>query len=161
MMFRARWLRLSRPFLWAGVCSGSFVVRSWWIMSALFCMVRWFDSSRRFWGFCGFSRGFYRLFDNFIWDSVKRASRGFCAVAPMAAYRRGLIRAFIRRFKRLLWLRGYLFGYSVKMPLWGFSVRSVACYGSPCGWLSCQLLRLILCIYSPINLVGMSANLTF
>ena len=30
------------------------------------------------------------------------------AVASMAAYMRGLIRAFIRRFKRLLWLRGYI-----------------------------------------------------
>ena len=60
-----------------------------------------FDSSRRFSGFCGSPRGFYRLFDNFIGDSAKRASRGFCAVAPIAAYMRGLIRAFIRRFKRL------------------------------------------------------------
>lgn len=69
-----------------------------------------FDSSRRFSGFCGSPRGFYWLFDNFIGYGVKKASRGFCAVAPMAAYMRGLIQAFIRRFKRLLWLRGYLFG---------------------------------------------------
>ena len=83
-------------------------------MSALFCMVRWFDSSRRFSGFCGSPRGFCWLFDNFIGDSVKRASRGLYAVAPMAAYRRGLIQAFIRRFKRLLWLRGYCSGNSFK-----------------------------------------------
>ena len=95
---------------WRGIRSGSFVVRSWWIMSAFVLHGAWFDSSRRFSGFCGSPRGFYWLFDNFIGDSVKRASRGFCAVAPMAAYRRGLIRAFMRRFKRLLWLCGYLFG---------------------------------------------------
>ena len=119
-MFRARWLRLSRPFLWAGFCSGFLFVRSWRIAPALFGAVVGFNSSRRFSGFCGSLRGFYWLFDNFIGYGVKRASRGFYAVVPMAAYRRGLIQAFIRRFKRLLWLRGYLFGQLVKMPLWGF-----------------------------------------
>ena len=44
----------------------------------------WFDSSRRFSGFCGFPSGFYWLFDNLIGDSVKRASRGFCAVVGLA-----------------------------------------------------------------------------
>ena len=82
-------------------------MRSWWIAPALFGAVVGFNSSRRFSGFCGSPRGFYRLFDNFIGYGVKRVSCVFCAVAPMAAYMRGLIRAFIRRFKRLLWLRGY------------------------------------------------------
>ena len=88
----------------------------------------------------------------------------------MAAYMRGLIQAFIRRFKRLLWLRGYLFGYSVKMPFWGVLRRSVAFCGALFGCLFCQLLgsvcrlssgSMILCIDSPICLVGMSAILAF
>ena len=98
---------------WRGIRSGSFVLRSWWIAPALFGAVVGFDSSRRFSGFCGSPRGFYWLFDNFIGYGVKRASCVFCAVAPMAAYRCGLIQAFIRRFKRVLWLRGYLFGQLV------------------------------------------------
>ena len=108
MICRAR-LPWARPFFlgWRGIRSGSFVLRSWWIMSAFVLHGARFNSSRRFSGFCGSHRGFYRLFDNFIGYGVKRASRGFCAVAPMAAYRRGLFQAFIRRFKRLLWLRGY------------------------------------------------------
>ena len=108
-------------------------------------MVRWFDSSRRFSGFCGSPRGFCWLFDNFIGDSVKRASRGLYAVAPMAAYRRGLIQAFIRRFKRLLWLRGYCSGNSFKClygasrgVLWRVMAccvagSSVSFSGSVCG----------------------------
>lgn len=103
----------ARPFYRAGSCSGLLFARSWGIMSAFVLHGARFNSSRRFSGFCGSPRGFNRLFDNFIWDSVKKASRGFCAVAPMAAYRRGLIQAFIRRFKRLLWLCGYLFGQLV------------------------------------------------
>lgn len=109
-MFWARWLRLSRPSFRLASAPAFFSCALGWIAPALFGAVARFDSSRRFSGFCGSPRGFYRLFDNFIGDSVKMASRGFCAVAPMVAYRRGLIWAFIRRFKRLLWLCGYLFG---------------------------------------------------
>ena len=39
-----------------------------------------FDSLWRLSGFCGFCRGFYAVFDNFIGYGVKTALRGFCAV---------------------------------------------------------------------------------
>ena len=119
-MFWARWLRLSRPSFRLASAPAFFSCVPGGSCRRFVMHGAWFDSSRRFSGFCGSPRGFYWLFDNFIGYGVKMASRGFCAVAPMAAYRRGLIQVFIWRFKRLLWLRGYLFGYSVKMPLWGF-----------------------------------------